>query len=107
MNIERRSDLRHTFEMNQGGRLSALLGNKPVEILQLQDGSPFGAGLLLHGAVKIGDHIRLHYLLDRVEVVVDGEVVWGAQADGGFRVGIYFNAEDASENVRLFNAIAT
>ena len=107
MNSERRSNDRYLFEVAPEGELRLSVDGKQVAILELQDVSPFGVGLLVASPVASGSRVQLQYHHGEVDVTVLGEVVWHSQSDSEFRIGVYLNAEDAAHNVILFNAITS
>ncbi|NWF38089.1 hypothetical protein F3F96_02920 [Mariprofundus sp. NF] len=112
MSSERRSNGRRALEFPSGSKLSIYSNGHPVNILKVQDISPFGIGLQLDRRLDNGCRISLSYQRGTTAIEVHGTVVWSSVTAAGsdnesaaFRVGIYLQEDQSALNVTLFNAI--
>ena len=107
MENERRNRIRRAFELQPEGLLSLHIDGQPIDILDVQDISPFGIGLLIDSHVTNGCSVTLRYIHDRSDIQVSGSVVWTSPGESGTatRLGVYLQEEDMSQNVAFFNAI--
>ncbi|PJA33565.1 MAG: hypothetical protein CO187_01130 [Zetaproteobacteria bacterium CG_4_9_14_3_um_filter_53_7] len=108
MESERRRLGRHAFELLPQGLLSLWVDGRPVTILDVQDVSPFGIGLLVDGHVSNGCLVALQYVRDTTDIEVSGSVVWSRPADAAEEntcLGIYLEMENMAPNVEFFNAM--
>jgi hypothetical protein len=79
-----------------------------MTILEVQDISPFGIGLLVDGHVINGLAVSLRYIHGTSNIEIFGSMVWNSIIDSESRessVGIYFRQQDMLSNVKFFNAI--
>jgi len=104
---ERRSHDRQAFEVQSEGLLSLYIDSQPVTILDVQDVSPFGIGLLVDGLVSSGCLVALQYVHGNSRFEVSGSVVWCRPADAGksTSLGIYLEEGNMAPNVEFYNAI--
>jgi len=105
---ERRSRVRHIFELQPEATLFLTVDGHPVPVLELQDISPFGIGLLIDGRVNNGFEVGLRYIDGASNKEVFGSVVWNSIAESESHessVGIYFREQDVAANVAFFNAV--
>lgn len=109
MSNERRSRDRRAFELQSGSELFLFSNGHPVNILKVQDISPFGIGLIIAGKLENGCRVSLSYQDEKTAIEVHGAVVWSsAGSDDGpaaFRVGIYLQEDESALNVELFNTV--
>jgi hypothetical protein len=94
---ERRNQIRHTFEPQPEETLSLTVDGHPVAILEMQDISPSGIGLLIDGRVTNDLEVCLHYIHGTSDIEVCGTVVWNSIADSKSNessVGISFSEQD-------------
>jgi len=112
LSSERRSSGRRAFELKSGSELFLYSNGHPVNILKVQDVSPFGIGLAITERLENGCRVSLSYQHEATAIEVHGTVVWSTLGTAGsdneatsFRVGIYFQEDESALNVTLFNAI--
>jgi hypothetical protein len=105
---ERRNHVRHVFELQSEGTLSLIVDGQPMTILEVQDISPFGIGLLIDGHVINGREVGLRYAHGRFNIEISGAMVWNSIVDSESHkssIGIYFHQQDMLSNIKFFNAI--
>lgn len=97
MENERRNQDRHTFEPQPEEILSLTVDGRSMAILEMQDISPSGIGLLVDGRVSNGDDLCLHYIHGTSDIEVCGTVIWnsivGSESNKS-SVGIRFSEQD-------------
>ena len=105
---ERRNHVRHIFELPSEGMLSLIVDGHPMSILEVQDISPFGIGLLIDGHVINSLEVGLRYTNGTSNIEIFGSMVWNSIVESEScesSVGMYFRQQDMSSNVEFFNAI--
>jgi hypothetical protein len=94
---ERRNQDRHTFEPQPEETLSLTVDGHPMAILEMQDISPSGIGLLIDGRVTNNLEVCLHYIHGTSDIEVCGTVIWNSIVNSESNessVGICFSEQD-------------
>ena len=112
MTSERRSSGRSAFKIPRGSELLLDADGSAVNILNVQDLSPFGIGLQIDRELGLGSAVRFQYRRETVDIEVHGSIVWSSAIRSAtdenvtiFRVGIYFQEAEPDLNVTFFNAM--
>ena len=94
---ERRNHVRQTFELHSEGTLSLTVNGNTMPVLDMQDISVSGIGLLIDGHVNNGIEVGLQFIHGTTNIEVIGTVIWNSITDSESHkslVGIHFHEQD-------------
>lgn len=108
MDRDRRSSARHTIRQRSAAIFSLTVDGLPMPILDIQDVSPLGIGLVVSGRVNNGSKAMICYRYGEIRIEVSGSVAWNLIDGAGSpesSVGIYFDGRQMPLNMEFFSAV--
>lgn len=92
MHSEQRKENRSIATRQLKGKLQVIVGDKCHDVSAVKDVSPTGIRLKLGAQVNIGENILVRYLDGKVDLKLNGVVVWNSISSEGFEEGAEPNA---------------
>jgi len=92
MHSEQRKDNRSIVTQQPKGKLQVILGGQCYDVVAVKDASPAGIRLEMRTQVNIGEKILVRYLDEKVDLKINGIVVWNSISSEGLEEGAEPNA---------------
>ena len=83
MHSEQRKEMRFNFTRQPKGKLQVLLGDQCIDVSAVKDVSPMGIRLEVGTQVDIGENVWVRYLAEKVDLKLNGTVVWNSSSADG------------------------
>jgi hypothetical protein len=91
MHSEQRKENRSIAAPQPKGKLQVILGDQFHNVSAVKDTSPTGIRLKMGAQIKIGENILVRYLDEKVDLQVNGIVVWNSISSEGVEDGAETN----------------
>ena len=75
--------MRFNFTRQPKGKLQVLLGDQCIDVSAVKDVSPMGIRLEVGTQVDIGENVWVRYLAEKVDLKLNGTVVWNSSSADG------------------------
>ena len=92
MHSEQRKEDRSITTRQPKGKLQVIVGDQCHNVFAVKDVSPTGIRLKLGTQVNIGENILVRYLHEKVDLKLNGIVVWNSISSEGLEEGASQNA---------------
>jgi hypothetical protein len=77
---EIRKEIRTIVTDQPKGKMQVLIGEKHLDVSTVKDVSPTGIRLAVDADIKIGQNILVRYIIGKVDLKLNGTVVWNSGA---------------------------
>lgn len=82
MSSDQRKEIRSAVTQQPHGKLQVLFGEQAIEVDTVKDVSPTGIRLKVGTQIEIGQNIRVRYLTEKIDLKLNGTVVWNSTLGG-------------------------
>ena len=87
MHTEQRKEFRYIASRQPKGKLQVILGDQYHDVSAVHDASPTGIRLKMRTPVNIGENILVRYLDGKIDLKLNGIVVWNSTSSEGVEEG--------------------
>jgi hypothetical protein len=82
MQSEKRKEARSAYLTQPSGKMQVLYSDKCLPVASVKDVSPTGIRLEVKTPISIGENIEIRYVGEKVDIKLNGTVVWNSVAEG-------------------------
>jgi hypothetical protein len=82
MHLGQRKEIRSIVTQQPHGKLQVLLGDQSLDVFSVKDVSPTGIRVEIGNQINIGENILVRYLTEKVDLKLNGTVVWNSGLAG-------------------------
>jgi len=82
MHLGQRKEVRSIVTQQPKGKMQILFGEQCLDVHSVKDVSPTGIRVEVGDQVSIGENIRVRYLTEKIDLKLNGTVVWNSGAVG-------------------------